>query len=104
MIRRPPRSTLSSSSAASDVYKRQLEALAPHGLDENAELQLATAGDLHGVALLGLGDPQGDIALGFAQKAVANHAAGHLRALGPGKRRIVDPEGHGKGRRIDGMG
>src|SRR5674536_205922 len=26
MIRRPPRSTLSSSSAASDVYKRQLEA------------------------------------------------------------------------------
>src|SRR5664279_659545 len=25
MIRRPPRSTLSSSSAASDVYKRQLE-------------------------------------------------------------------------------
>eukprot|EP00658_Telonema_sp_P-2_P048547 TRINITY_DN36923_c0_g1_i6.p1 TRINITY_DN36923_c0_g1~~TRINITY_DN36923_c0_g1_i6.p1 ORF type:complete len:268 (-),score=49.04 TRINITY_DN36923_c0_g1_i6:146-949(-) len=32
MIRRPPRSTLSSSSAASDVYKRQLEHLAalPH--------------------------------------------------------------------------
>src|SRR5664279_6397243 len=29
MIRRPPRSTLSSSSAASDVYKRQLDAL--HG-------------------------------------------------------------------------
>src|SRR5665648_672914 len=27
MIRRPPRSTLSSSSAASDVYKRQAEAL-----------------------------------------------------------------------------
>src|SRR5664279_2404840 len=27
MIRRPPRSTLSSSSAASDVYKRQLQAL-----------------------------------------------------------------------------
>ena len=33
MIRRPPRSTLSSSSAASDVYKRQLIALIilPHG-------------------------------------------------------------------------
>ena len=27
MIRRPPRSTLSSSSAASDVYKRQVAAL-----------------------------------------------------------------------------
>eukprot|EP00656_Telonema_subtile_P046119 TRINITY_DN5246_c0_g1_i1.p1 TRINITY_DN5246_c0_g1~~TRINITY_DN5246_c0_g1_i1.p1 ORF type:complete len:454 (-),score=17.28 TRINITY_DN5246_c0_g1_i1:2-1363(-) len=30
MIRRPPRSTLSSSSAASDVYKRQMFALPPH--------------------------------------------------------------------------
>src|SRR5664280_3870459 len=29
MIRRPPRSTLSSSSAASDVYKRQFEQWAP---------------------------------------------------------------------------
>eukprot|EP00658_Telonema_sp_P-2_P009178 TRINITY_DN13461_c0_g1_i5.p1 TRINITY_DN13461_c0_g1~~TRINITY_DN13461_c0_g1_i5.p1 ORF type:complete len:113 (-),score=23.21 TRINITY_DN13461_c0_g1_i5:52-390(-) len=29
MIRRPPRSTLSSSSAASDVYKRQIYSLAP---------------------------------------------------------------------------
>eukprot|EP00656_Telonema_subtile_P035566 TRINITY_DN3953_c0_g2_i3.p1 TRINITY_DN3953_c0_g2~~TRINITY_DN3953_c0_g2_i3.p1 ORF type:complete len:118 (+),score=36.39 TRINITY_DN3953_c0_g2_i3:112-465(+) len=29
MIRRPPRSTLSSSSAASDVYKRQFQNLAP---------------------------------------------------------------------------
>src|SRR5665648_27887 len=29
MIRRPPRSTLSSSSAASDVYKRQLEGRDP---------------------------------------------------------------------------
>src|SRR5674536_198268 len=31
MIRRPPRSTLSSSSAASDVYKRQVELLADTG-------------------------------------------------------------------------
>src|SRR5664279_4856986 len=32
MIRRPPRSTLSSSSAASDVYKRQLESFLTLGL------------------------------------------------------------------------
>src|SRR5664280_3772272 len=32
MIRRPPRSTLSSSSAASDVYKRQLLTSTPHTL------------------------------------------------------------------------
>src|SRR5674536_340537 len=31
MIRRPPRSTLSSSSAASDVYKRQMKALVYYG-------------------------------------------------------------------------
>src|SRR5665648_936277 len=30
MIRRPPRSTLSSSSAASDVYKRQVSTLRPY--------------------------------------------------------------------------
>src|SRR5664280_1618081 len=51
MIRRPPRSTLSSSSAASDVYKRQLlmrldsgwgKQQIPHGLkavrDDNSEI------------------------------------------------------------------
>src|SRR5450756_1648427 len=33
MIRRPPRSTQSRSSAASDVYKRQGRRLGPNGLD-----------------------------------------------------------------------
>src|SRR5665648_1072684 len=42
MIRRPPRSTLSSSSAASDVYKRQI---ADSGL--NVELKLVWAGDFN---------------------------------------------------------
>eukprot|EP00658_Telonema_sp_P-2_P055620 TRINITY_DN4420_c0_g1_i2.p1 TRINITY_DN4420_c0_g1~~TRINITY_DN4420_c0_g1_i2.p1 ORF type:complete len:199 (-),score=22.57 TRINITY_DN4420_c0_g1_i2:345-941(-) len=36
MIRRPPRSTLSSSSAASDVYKRQVQLL--HGGDDDVSL------------------------------------------------------------------
>eukprot|EP00656_Telonema_subtile_P039591 TRINITY_DN4468_c0_g1_i1.p1 TRINITY_DN4468_c0_g1~~TRINITY_DN4468_c0_g1_i1.p1 ORF type:complete len:104 (-),score=22.16 TRINITY_DN4468_c0_g1_i1:15-326(-) len=36
MIRRPPRSTLSSSSAASDVYKRQV-----HGWSHDDQLQLS---------------------------------------------------------------
>src|SRR5680860_888017 len=38
MIRRPPRSTQSRSSAASDVYKRQLEASAEKQTDEVGEL------------------------------------------------------------------
>src|SRR5664280_3914169 len=36
MIRRPPRSTLSSSSAASDVYKRQPRGAAPGGIVQPA--------------------------------------------------------------------
>eukprot|EP00658_Telonema_sp_P-2_P020526 TRINITY_DN1811_c0_g1_i4.p1 TRINITY_DN1811_c0_g1~~TRINITY_DN1811_c0_g1_i4.p1 ORF type:complete len:105 (-),score=47.59 TRINITY_DN1811_c0_g1_i4:249-563(-) len=37
MIRRPPRSTLSSSSAASDVYKRQVVDIIPQGEDVELE-------------------------------------------------------------------
>src|SRR5665648_1267242 len=42
MIRRPPRSTLSSSSAASDVYKRQVRALHQHlaRLGEHTDLRV----------------------------------------------------------------
>eukprot|EP00658_Telonema_sp_P-2_P042806 TRINITY_DN3078_c0_g2_i1.p1 TRINITY_DN3078_c0_g2~~TRINITY_DN3078_c0_g2_i1.p1 ORF type:complete len:351 (-),score=73.10 TRINITY_DN3078_c0_g2_i1:823-1875(-) len=55
MIRRPPRSTLSSSSAASDVYKRQLEDMAdslklmirwPEGQKRVTISKAATVGDL----------------------------------------------------------
>src|SRR5664280_3825643 len=49
MIRRPPRSTLSSSSAASDVYKRQVgyacgSRLAYAGVEASAELELPDSG------------------------------------------------------------
>ena len=55
--RRLPRSARAGRPAASVLKQhlrprhRQLEALAPHGLDQNAELQFAAAGDLHGVLL-----------------------------------------------------
>ena len=80
---------------------RQLEAFAPHGLDQNAELQLAAAGDLHRILLGRLGDPQRDVAFRLAQQPLADHPALHLVALGAGERRIVDAEGHRQGRRID---
>ena len=41
---------------------REFEALAAHGLDENAELQLAAAGDFHGILFVGFGNAQRDIA------------------------------------------
>ena len=40
MIRRPPRSTLSSSSAASDVYKRQLLYAINGGIDARTKVQV----------------------------------------------------------------
>eukprot|EP00658_Telonema_sp_P-2_P062300 TRINITY_DN50967_c0_g1_i1.p1 TRINITY_DN50967_c0_g1~~TRINITY_DN50967_c0_g1_i1.p1 ORF type:complete len:122 (-),score=37.69 TRINITY_DN50967_c0_g1_i1:25-390(-) len=53
MIRRPPRSTLSSSSAASDVYKRQVkrEALNTTDLLGDRVLNLKTGVHLHEVEL-----------------------------------------------------
>ena len=49
MIRRPPRSTQSRSSAASDVYKRQLkylvkESQTPRGLNEQGVKELRKSG------------------------------------------------------------
>src|SRR5262249_49678072 len=60
---------------------RELEALAPHGLDQHTQLQLAATGDLEGVLVAGLGDAEGDIALGLAHQARANHPAGDLVAF-----------------------
>src|SRR5664280_2907954 len=48
MIRRPPRSTLSSSSAASDVYKRQVWKPAPN-LRTSTEAWLTAGGPHHTV-------------------------------------------------------
>eukprot|EP00657_Telonema_sp_P-1_P006095 TRINITY_DN24121_c0_g1_i1.p1 TRINITY_DN24121_c0_g1~~TRINITY_DN24121_c0_g1_i1.p1 ORF type:complete len:111 (+),score=46.46 TRINITY_DN24121_c0_g1_i1:136-468(+) len=42
MIRRPPRSTQSRSSAASDVYKRQLDAIAKMAANKNKILFVGT--------------------------------------------------------------
>ena len=84
--------------------KGELEALAAHGLDEDAELQLAAAGDLEGVAVGGFGDADGDVALALLQQALADHPALHLVALLAGERPVVDAEHHGERRRIDRLG
>ena len=56
MIRRPPRSTLDRSSAASDVYKRQgSRGRLRVGVGEGAQLEAGAAARLRGVALLGPG-------------------------------------------------
>ena len=80
---------------------RQFKAFPAHGLDQDGELQFAAARDFHGILVGGFGHAQRDIALGLAQQAVADHAAGHLVAFGAGERRVVDDERHRYRRRID---
>ena len=80
---------------------RQLVAFAAHGLDQDAELQFSAAGDFHGVLVVALAHAQRNVAFGFAQQAVTDHTAGDLAALGAGKGRVVDTEGHRQRRRID---
>ena len=82
----------------------ELEAFAAHRLDQHAELEFAAAGDFVAVAVGRFGDLDRDIALAFAEQAVADHAAGDLGAFAPGHRRIVDREAHRQGRRIDRLG
>jgi predicted DNA-binding ribbon-helix-helix protein len=65
------------------------------------ELQFAATGDLVGIGVLGVGDADGDVALGLAHQAGADHAGRDLVAFLAGERRVVDHEGHGQRRRID---
>src|SRR5665648_102889 len=79
MIRRPPRSTLSSSSAASDVYKRQVGAL-PDGEDLGVAVEAAhrvlldvavAAVDLDGLLARPDGQPPGlELGLGGGEREV----------------------------------
>ena len=73
MIRRPPRSTLDRSSAASDVYKRQAHALA-------AGQDLAPAG-----VRLGLGDDAHQLEI-VALQHDGVVAGAHVRAVGAARR------------------
>ena len=53
----------------------QLEALAPHLLDEHGELELAAAADLEGIAGLGRVDLDRDVAQDLALEARLDLAA-----------------------------
>jgi len=80
----------------------KFKSVAAHGFDENAELQFATARNLEGVAALGVGNADGDIAFGFAHQAVANDARLHLGAFTARQRAVVDRNGDRERGRVDG--
>ncbi len=64
----------------------ELEALAPHQLDEDRELQLAAALDLPDLGPLGVADAQGDVADQLLVEPVAHLAGGQLAAVLAGER------------------
>ena len=80
----------------------QLEALAPHLLDEDGELELAAAADLERVARFGREDLDGDVAERprCSRRALIWRLRDEL-ALAAGQRRGVDPERHPERRRVD---
>ena len=80
---------------------RQLEALAPHRLDEHGELQLAAALHLPGVAAVGVHHADRDVAHQLPLEPVLHHARGQPRARLAGQRRVVDPDRHAQRRLVD---
>src|SRR5690606_20117448 len=53
---------------------RELVALAPHGFDQDRQVQLAATADLELVGVVGVLDAQRDVVLGLAHEAVAQLA------------------------------
>src|SRR4029077_14159777 len=78
----------------------QLEALAPHLLDEDGQLELATAADLEGLTRVGRTDLDRDVAEDLLLEPGLDLAAGDVLALAACERRGVDPERHPQGRGV----
>src|SRR5674536_46801 len=93
MIRRPPRSTLSSSSAASDVYKRQSALRVVRRCADLAELLAAAAAGLGRVVVLSADLPELD------REGVAR-----LRGVGAAVVAIVDVDSDWQEERMEALG
>ena len=81
---------------------RELEALAPHHLDQDGQLQLAAALHLPGVRPLGRQHPDRDVADELGVEPVLHQPGGELLAALTGQRRGVDADRHRDGRLVDG--
>ena len=67
-------------------------------------MQFAAPGNLESILLGGFGDADGDVGFGLAQETFPNDAALHLVAVAASQRTVIDGDGHGDGRRVDGLG
>ena len=82
----------------------QLEAFAPHVLDQDRKLKFAAARHDEAVGFVAVRHLDRDVAFRFAHQAVADHAALNFAAFLAGKRTVVDAERHRQRRRIDRLG
>ena len=80
----------------------QLVALAPHHLDQDRQLQLAAADDLHLLGRLGRLDADRDVAEQLLVEPVLDLPRGDELAVAAGERRGVDAEDHRHRRLVDG--
>ena len=80
---------------------RELEALAPHQLDQHRELELAAALHLPGVRPLGRKHAQRDVADQLRVEPALDLARRQPRALEAGERRGVDADRHRERRLVD---
>ena len=74
------------------LARRQLEALAPHQLEQHDELQLAAAVDLPGVVALRVANADGHVADQLRIEPGADLARRQLGAVAAGERRVVDAD------------
>src|SRR6185503_5780205 len=74
----------------------------PHHLDQDRELQLATADDLHLFRRVRRLDANGDVADELLVEPILDLARRHELSVPAGERRRVDAEAHGDGRLVDG--
>ena len=79
----------------------ELEALAPHHLDEHRELELAAALHLPRVGAVGVEHAQRDVADELGVEPGLHLAGGELVAVLAGQRRRVDADGHRQARVVD---
>ena len=80
---------------------RQLVTLAPHILHQDRQVQLAPAGDLEFVRIVGRLDPQRDVVDQLLRQTFAQVTARHILPLAASKGRIIDLECHRYCRLVD---
>ncbi len=74
--------------------------LAPHGFNEDGQMQFTTSRDHEAVGPSSIFHPQGDISLQLSVQAFSQLATGDKLTFSSGKGAVVDAESHAHGGRF----